>query len=75
MDKETTKSLEAYIGQHAGAIPADIKTEFCKVWPGVAEGLQSVEQILKLIPGAAIAIPFIDAAVSIGNTIQKKVCS
>ena len=74
MDKELTENLESHISQYADRIPPELKEKFCKIWPTVAEGLKSVEEILKLIPGGSVAIPFIEAAVNIGNLIHKAVC-
>ena len=74
MKQDVEKALSEHIKMNVSAVPLDIKDEFCKVWPTVKQGLQLVENILKAIPGGAIAIPFIDAAISIGDLIHKNVC-
>lgn len=74
MNEKLAAAIQEHVVANKAAIPNDVKQEFCKIWPGVAQGLTAVEAILKAIPGGAIAVPFIAAAISIGNAIQKAVC-
>jgi hypothetical protein len=74
MTREVAQMVEDQIKANRAAIPADVKAEFCKIWPDVAEGLGVVETILKAIPVAVVAVPFIAAAISVGNSIHKSVC-
>jgi hypothetical protein len=74
MDAALTATIQRHIAGSRAAVPEDLQQEFCKIWPGIVTGLQTVESILKLIPVAAVAIPFIEGVITVGNLVKNSLC-
>ena len=70
--------LEEAISKSAGAAPvsADLKQDFCKVWPTAKQALELLSPILVAIPGVSIfAKAAITAVITAGDTAHKVMCS